>query len=130
MRRFLATAALILSVGCAETTYGPTQYEPGEIVAMTYMPPGHGSGVGVAPVVGGNGGVGIAFVDVDIPARYGIVFRCNHGSFVINGGSRSTAAKLITDTALEAGMDVTIQYREVLEDGVFVDYDFMWATKR
>lgn len=121
-----ALLAIMLAVSCKHRAleFGPVEFESGRVIAMTYVPAGHGTGIGYAMPVGRGGG-GIAVTSVTIPERYGIVFSCQHGSFAVD----DTKALFST---LQQGMPVTISYRVVYEtvegQRIPVDLDFITAT--
>lgn len=126
MRRILMLAALFL-VGCGpELEYGPAMTEPGKVSKLVFMPSGHGSDVAVGFNMGKGGGMTVTPINVDIPARYGIVFECTHGSFAIEGDKWAPLWK-----SLREGQHVLIRYREVHEilekDRKFHKYDFLNA---
>ncbi len=75
MKRALLTIALL--TGC--TDWGPVVTEPAEVDSLAFVPEGHGTGTGFSS----SGNVAVTFVDV--PARYAVVFRCQHGKFVVQG---------------------------------------------
>jgi len=114
----LLIACLALA-GCKHEELGPTLTEPGVVVDLPYVPSGHGSGMGVSM----KGSAVIS--SVEIPARYAIVFECQHGRFVIEGRPDIWER-------LHVGQAVTIRYAEVFEvDGEsrrVVDLHFIDAT--
>lgn len=78
MKRYLILALLL--VGCSHEEYSQNLTEPAIVLAMTYSPEQHGSGVGNS--FSGKG-IGLVVTSVDIDESYAIVFRCQHGTFVI-----------------------------------------------
>lgn len=114
-RILMGLLALCLA-SCAKTEYGPELTEPGTVAQVCYVPEGHGSGSGISakgtPV----------FVSTHIPARYAIVFNCQHGNFAVDVG------KAEWSRATE-GAHGTIYYREVfkVKDGArrLADLDFV-----
>lgn len=107
MRRASVLLLMLLSLSCVRGEWGPTKTEPGKVEGKSYMPSGHGSGTGIST----RGS--LVFSSVDIPARYGVMFRCQHGSFAIEGSSNSRAADVWK--RVEQGQEVTIYYREFVE---------------
>lgn len=85
---------------------GPLLTESARVVDLLYVPSGHGGGGGVGFTTGGN--AVFTSVDVDIPARYAIVFQCQHGRFVIEN-------HYALWQKLKIGEDVTITYQEVFK---------------
>lgn len=114
MRSILAIiiAAIVCSTwtGCIDRQYGSELTEPGEVYDTCFVPKGHGSDVAIGFNSGKDGGITVTPVDIDIPARYAIVFKCQHGKFVIDGERGETLYK-----ALSKGDQVTIRYCEVFE---------------
>ena len=132
---FLAAAFVGSSIGCSHfprTEYGERQMEGAEVVDVVFAPSQHGSGTSVAPIIGGNGGVAFGSVDVSVPEKYAVVFRCKHGKFIIEGGTGSTAQGLWG--RFQKGDCVQVWYREVYKtipaEGKkwLVDYDFRDAS--
>lgn len=114
---------LFLLASCGPLrSYGPPLTELGTVYDVAFVPAGHG--YGTSTVLTPGGGIGVGSTSVHIPARYAVVFQCQHGRFVIEGAA--LYAKLTR------GEEVTIYYREVIEhrqDGdVVVDLDFVDAT--
>lgn len=85
--KWLAVLVLVVICGCDFTQYvnGPALTEVGEVYDSCYVPSGHGSDTVVGYNTGKNGGITITPVTINIPARYAIVFKCQHGKFVIDG---------------------------------------------
>ena len=121
MRLHCAFLCLILA-GCGPTlTYSTTRTEPAKVGKLLYVPSGEGSGLGV----GFDGKrTSVVSTDVTIPARYGIVFECDHGSFAVEGSKWKALWQ-----SLHEGDSVTVEYRDEFADGVFRKYDFLGATK-
>ncbi len=95
---------------CSKTTYGPTLEEAGEIYDTCFVPKGHGSDVAIGYNAGKGGGLTVTPVDITIPARYAVVFKCQHGKFVIDGERGMDVYK-----KFDKGDKVTIRYCEVFE---------------
>jgi hypothetical protein len=120
-------------MGCKhhEIMYSKVLEEPAVVYDTVYFSGSHGSGIGVGPVVGGEGGIGISVVSVDIEPMWSIIFKCQHGKFVVEGSSERYKALY---EALERNDKVTVIYREkldVLKDGKdileqhLIGYDFL-----
>ena len=105
---FVLLAMQAALVSCYKTTYSEQLVEKAKIVAMTYVPSGHGTGVGYS--MSGKGGVSIT--SVSIPERFGAALQCQHGSFVIEG---RRARDLFSWTS--QGQEVEVLYRTELHDG-------------
>jgi hypothetical protein len=96
-------------VGCgANREYGGLLTEPGEVYDVAYVPSGHGSDVAVGFT--SKGSTTITPVSITIPERYAVVFKCQHGKFVIDGERGESIYKRFNKGDL-----VTIQYCEVFE---------------
>lgn len=123
-KRIALLFALLLLAGCEQRLYGGELTERGRVVQTCYVPPGHGSGTGVG-LSTGNGSTVVTSNTVDIPARYAVVFECQHGRFAVNGHEAWMRAR--------EGEDVLIHYREVYVTGSgeglrrVVDLDFLYA---
>jgi hypothetical protein len=134
MKRLLILIALLALVsGCGpELEYSTPKTEPGKVSKLIFVPSGHGSDVAVGFNTGKDGGMTLTPIDLDIPARYGIVFECPHGSFAVEGSKWVGLWK-----SLKEGQEVTIEYREVYEVDLtkpksgrkFKKYDFLGASK-
>lgn len=100
---------------------------------VVFSPSSHGSGVGPSIDMTGKGGIGIAVTSVSVPEKYAVVFRCQHGKFIVQGTSRKHQElwkRLVRD------QEVTVYYHEIYHvtyDGdevisrELVDYDFIDA---
>jgi len=106
----LAVACSVLLCGCVERQNGPELTESGEVYDTCFVPKGHGSDTAIGYNMGEGGGMTITPIDVNIPARYAIVFKCQHGKFVIDGERGESLYK-----QLSKGDKVNIRYCEVLE---------------
>jgi hypothetical protein len=124
-------AVVLMLAGCKYqvTRYGPTKTEEATVVDLAYVPSGHGSGSGVG--ISMSGDISVSSTSVHIPERYAVVFKCDHGKFVVEGSQHAALWK-----RLSKDQPVTIQYREVQEctkDGdsvygcVTTDLDFIDA---
>lgn len=129
---------IFLSVGCEKTLYEHSELktEPATVEDLVYMPPNHGWGL--TPTVGvnldGDLHVGINHVSVNIPERYAVVFRCQHGKFIIQNDQEKTKTLY---QRLHRYQEVTVTYREIYEvvkEGEkivvppkFIRYDFIDA---
>lgn len=124
-RIFLATFLFLL--GCQSSKFSEVKTEPAEVYDVVFMPAGHGSGASVGPLITYRDG-GTVLTFMDIPERYAVVLKCQHGKFVISGPK----AKRLYKT-LDRGDKVTIRYREVIRvvDGKesVVDLDFLDVVK-
>ena len=112
--RIVALVAVVsvplLVLGCVERKNGPELTEQGEVYDTCFVPFGHGSTTAVGYNTGKGGGVTITPINMIIPERFAIVFRCQHGKFVIDGDRGRELYK-----KLSKGDLVTIRYCEELE---------------
>lgn len=125
----LGLAAVVsgaLFCGCVQRFNGPELTESGEVYDTCFVPKGHGSDLAIGFDMDGN--YHVTPVDITIPARYAIVFKCKHGKFVIDGERAEGLYK-----QLSRGDSVTIRYCEKFEvrDGHTnaVDLHFIGADK-
>lgn len=100
----LAVLAILLSA-CDKREDGPDLSEAGEVYDTCFVPKGHGSGTGVGFSTSGE--MVTSSSDVSIPARFAIVFKCQHGKFVIDGDRGEALYK-----RLSKGDRVKITYYE------------------
>lgn len=77
--------------------------ERGKVYDTAFMPAGHGHGESF-----NYKDWSTSSVDTDIPARYAIVFKCQHGGKFVIDGSRGEALY----RKLEKGQSVIIDYQE------------------
>lgn len=123
MKKFIVAVMLALA-GCQE--YGPELREEATVVDLPFVPAGHGTGIGTS--VSSNGKLGTTVTSVHIPARYAVVFECQHGRFVVQGeeGVKPMWSRF------KVGQPVWVMYREVFDDpgGPVVDLDFLRAEPR
>jgi len=104
MKKLLLLFPLLLC-GCPKISY-VNKSEKGTVYDICFVPAGHGIGRGFS--FGKDGGP--VFTDVDIPARYAVVFACQHGRWVIDGNRGEALYKKLTK-----GQHVLIQYQERIE---------------
>lgn len=116
---FLMVLLTLILTACGprkktEVEFSPVLEEDAVVVDLVYTPSQHGSGVGVGPSIDmtGEGGLGIAIVpvSVDIPEKYAIVFKCQHGKFIIEC---NTPERKALWQKLDEGQKVRVQYKEV-----------------
>jgi hypothetical protein len=88
---------------CVQYQDGPVKTESGIVYDTCYVPSGHGSDIAVG--ITGNGQVSITPIDLNIPARWAVVFQCEHGKFVIDGARGEHCYQ-----RLQRGDKVTIKY--------------------
>lgn len=128
---WLFAAVSLFCGGCdmPQTQYSAELTESGTVHDTAFVPKGHGSDTAVGFNTGKGGGVTITPVSITIPERYAVIFKCEHGKFVIDGNTGKELYK-----RLERGDSVTIRYREVYRvtrtETNLVDLDFVDATKR
>ena len=135
--------------GCQEVKqeFSDTLHEDAAIVEAIYTPSRHDSKVGLTAIktgpmgidYGGDFGIriggGLQISNVTVPEKFAVVFRCQHGQFIIG---RKEVYEKFKD---HKGKRVDVAYREVYrttydtKDGKkqvvareLVDYDFLDAT--
>lgn len=101
MKKISLLLPLLLLVGCYKIELGGELTEPAEVDDTIYMPANHGSGTGF------DGKGRLTFTDVDIPAKYAVVFKCQHGKFSIEDSRGQELYK-----QLSRGDQVIIHYQE------------------
>ena len=100
--KLIALCFALLIAGCVERHSSAIMTEPATVVDLLYVPSGHGDGTGISS----KGSV--VFTSMDIPARYGVVFECQHGRFAVEG--REELWK-----RMHVGEHVTVSYTEEYE---------------
>ena len=140
MKTYLRLGILVgalLCVSCLSeiSEYSEEHTEDGSVYDVVYMPSGHSSEV--APGFTMNGDLTFTSVDINLPERYAVIFKCKHGKFVIDGNHGKELFQ-----RLEKGDKVTINYLEKhrvikrkVEDKIIVedklmDLDFLDAIKQ
>lgn len=139
MRNFAAAVVCnitILLVGCQEVKqeFSETLHEDAVIENVVYTPSKHESQIKLSA----GGGImmgGIRIARVTVPEKFAVVFRCQHGQFII---TRKEVYEKFKD---HNGEMVDVAYRKVYmttydrKDGEkqivaneLVDYDFLDAT--
>lgn len=94
--------------------------EPATVKALVYQPRNHSSDLAVG--FSGSGNLTFTPVDVNFPEKWAVVFKCQHGSFVIE--RRDLFERL------DEGQDVVVIYDEIWtvykeQPPRFRDYDFI-----
>ncbi len=107
MRTLVAICFALLLTGCYKTEYSETLTEQATVLDVIYQPSQHGDGMGVGMSMSGN--MVVTSNSVDIPAKYAIVFECQHGKFIVEGTREKYKALW---QRLKAGQHVTVTYRE------------------
>jgi hypothetical protein len=121
-----ALLAIFLAACIPQKEYSAELTEPAVVEDVIFQPSRHGSGVGVGMSMRGN--MVVTSDSVTFPKKYAIVFRCQHGKFIVQGTRKEHKALW---QKLKRGQEVMVSYREVylVKDGVrsLVDYDFIDA---
>lgn len=117
----LVVVGLLLLAGCEYTKneYSSLLTEDAEVVDLVYTPLRHGRGSGIGPSINMNGHLGISFVSVrvDVPETYAIVFRCEHGKFIVQSNKHWGPQKVKQLWGeLRDGQKVVVIYREIYEN--------------
>lgn len=125
MKKTILLGLLIIG-GCSERINGPTLTEYGTVLDTYYVPSGHGDGTGAGFTSSGK--TVFTITSIDIPARYAVGFKCQHGQFVVEGNKGEQFYK-----TLSKGDNVQIDYCNefnVTETSTnFVKLHFLNATK-
>ena len=140
----LFTAGLV-SNGCErkgiynETGESPVLHEGARVAQTIYVPESNGHGSSTGYQFGEGGGVIISSTSVHVPAKYAVVFECQHGKFIIEGEDekyKNLWKKLkdnqTVDVEYKEIYDIKCEYkgdndRTVLERKL-VKYDFLDAN--
>lgn len=85
-------------------------YEDAIVSETVYSPSRHGSDLAPTIDITGEGGLGVAIVDVQIPEKYAIVFKCQHGKFIVEGTDRKHKELW---GRFNRGDSVTVSYKEM-----------------
>jgi hypothetical protein len=129
--------------GCIDRRieYSDVLKENAVVSDTVYTPSHHGSSVDVGITTDFDGNAGLSFTptSVSIPEKYGVVFRCQHGKFVVQGAGERYRELW---EGFEEGQEVEVTYKEVYRsvyddadgDGVkelvereLIKYDFLGA---
>lgn len=142
---FLLAVVGLLSAGCEYTKkeYSSLLTEEAEVVDLVFTPSRHGSGSGVGPSINMEGHLGISFVSVrvDVPEAFAIVFRCEHGKFIVQSNKHWEPQKVKQLwEELKDGQKVVVTYREIYEntydannkllESHLIKYDFIDAEPK
>ena len=132
IKKLIPLVLLVFIFGCdfPERVSSEMLTEDGTVVDTIHL--AHHSDVNFGPTINMNGDLGMAMTSTSIPEQWGVVFRCQHGKFAIQG-SRDKYKELWN--RLDNGDKVIIKYKEVYnvwkESGKkeFVSLDFISADK-
>lgn|GEM_PF-1222149 len=158
---FVATGLFALLVGCKDVQLEASAilHEDATVIAKIYTPSRHESELGMKAMnlagegfgsismdYGGNIGMGIGnglqISEVDVPEKYGAVFRCQHGEFTSEGSDERHKTLY---NKLKEGENVDVTYNEIyratyddvnkdgkkeLTERVLVGYDFLDAQPK
>lgn len=94
-------AFCVILAACGHNEFSDLLTEPAVVDRLLYTPARHTTGVGVG--VGSKGAIPVVTVSNE-PAFYGVLFRCQHGNFIVR-------SKRLW-TALREGAAVRVSYRE------------------
>lgn len=131
----LLVMSLMFMTGCmrwADET-SAVMTEPAVVDDVVFAPSRHGSDV--SPTINMNGKIGFAITSVNVPEKYAVVFRCQHGKFIVEG--TDAQHKRLWEKMVE-GQSVTVSYREkyrvTYEDDkeierVLTGYNFLDAVR-
>ena len=141
----LALAVGLTTNGCEkrgiyhETETSPVLHEEARVAQTIYVPESRGHGSSSGWNFGEGGGYTVSSASIHTPAKYAVVFECQHGKFIIEGESqryKTLWEKLkdnqIVDVEYKEVGEVKCEYkgnnnRNVLERKI-VKYDFLDAN--
>lgn len=144
---------MVLSLsGCSgevKQEFSTTLHEDALVVDAVYTPSRHDTNLGFTAIKAGPMGIdlsgnmgfsigsGLQISSVEVPEKYAVVFKCQHGQFII---TRKDTYMKFKD---HVGKTVDVAYREVYRttyemkegkkiavDRVLIDYNFLDATLR
>jgi hypothetical protein len=140
----VAVASLPFLSGCEHTEqeYSQILHEDAKVVQTVYTPSRHGSGTTVNFNSDDEGNInpGFGVTSIDIPEKYAVVFKCQHGKFIVEGTDSQHKALW---KRMNEGDIVDVTYKEVYQtrynnqDGKknilekrLIDYDFIDAQPK
>lgn len=96
--------------GCQEERieYSPVLHEEAKVVDAIYIPSKHGSGMSVSMNLD-DGSISPGITSIDIKEKYAVIFKCQHGKFIIEGTDEPY--KKLWEK-MTAGEKVKISYKE------------------
>jgi len=111
-----AVSTLSLLSGCEHTVeeYSDVLHEDARVIQPIYIPSQHGSGSTISFHSDGEGNLnpGLGVTSIDINEKYGVVFECKHGNFVVEGEG-DKYKKLWKRMRKDETVDIT--YKEVYQ---------------
>jgi hypothetical protein len=153
----LITGIASYTIGCSSWPYTKREtsqdlHETAIVEDAFFMPSRHGSSSGLGYDLTGEGGLSVHSGSVNLPEKYAVVFKCQHGKFIIEEEGKSAQEKNGKEIStrelwekLSKGDTVDVTYREIYDvhyedtnddgkcepvDSSFVDYDFIDANKK
>lgn len=111
---WLAGCDFIRSLPETRTEYSKVLHEDAKVVDVVYTPSRHGGGIGPSfgMTSGGDAAVGLAVTSVNIPEKYAVVFKCQHGKFIVEGEDKEHKNLW---GRLQEGQEVDVTYKEIYE---------------
>lgn len=120
---------LVFLAACNEPVKGPKLVETGEVLEVIYQPgQRHEVKTTWEDTLLGSGNIPHTSKVIDSANKYSVVFKCQHGKFLIEDEGKGTRAEKLWKK-LEKGNKVRIWYHEVMEDGKVDRYEFVDAEK-
>lgn len=124
----LSFCGLVALAGCYRLEQSAPMVEAGKVEQVLYNQSTEGTAVSSHVDVNGNPGMSVT--SYGSPAKYGVIFRCRHGRFVIQGSDERYKDLW---GRFDVGQAVDIQYREVYQvdkEGrkKLYQYDFLDAV--
>jgi len=100
-------ALSVFGTDCTSIERSDPMKEDVVVADVVYTPSRHGSGIGVGPTTGSQGGMAIVVTSIDIPEVKAIVFQCKHGKFIIKDS--------VLWERLKEGQEAVALYQEIYE---------------
>lgn len=108
--------SLIFTMGCEKVIVeqSDVKTESAIVADLVYTPKNHATSIIPVPSLDADGDITMSSmeVDVDIPEKYAVVFKCQHGKFIIENDQVRTKSLY---EKLRIGQEVTVSYREIFE---------------
>ena len=95
-----------------ENESSPVLHEQARVAQTVYVPASDGHGSTTGYNFGKGGGLTVSSVNIHIPAKYAVVFECQHGKFIIEGGEDKY--KTLWEK-LKDNQTVDVEYKEIYE---------------
>jgi hypothetical protein len=119
----------VFLAACDASMKGPELVETGEVLEVIYSP-GRRQEIKTTweDTLLGSGNIPHTSKVIESENKYSVVFKCQHGKFVIEDEGKGTRAERLWKK-LEKGSKVRIRYCEVMKNGKVDKYEFVDAEK-